>query len=151
MKNKKGFTLVELLAVVVILGILSSITVLAVVKIKQRQDVENLRNTISGVLTGANNYMVKNPSVTSIQVSDLVDNNYIDLGNYDFIKAASVEYNRCVDSDVKRKFSIVISGKTFDDCGCDAQVLGTTTSNKLCTSGSETLEDNLKHVLNNNR
>ena len=79
MKNKKGFTLVELLAVIIILSIILSITAIAVMKVKKNQDRINYQNMISGILTGAKNYVTNHPGETSVTVNELINKKYIDI------------------------------------------------------------------------
>ncbi len=107
MNKHKGFTLVELLAVIVILGILLSISVVAVGKIKKTQDEENYKNVLSSILTGAKNYIAdhseklntgcvsdksendelvacvstctENKWCTLISVKGLINNGYVDI------------------------------------------------------------------------
>ncbi len=100
-KNKKGFSLIELLAVIVILGILLSISIVAVNSIRKKQEKENVRNIISSMLTGAKNYVSEHPEVISnlsvvydgkndpnnengynvvyVSIEELLDGNYVDF------------------------------------------------------------------------
>lgn len=172
MKNKKGYTLVELLAVVIILGILSSITAIAVINVKKKQDVNNFRNEISGILTGAKRYDTELPgAITSdgVILSNLVNKGYTDIDSYDRYKEVvsginisgenhKIFYGQCPDTDnIKRKFYIILSYNTTDesgnvinnnveynDCGCEQQVASTTKAKKLCAikNGSEVDADN---------
>lgn len=140
MKSKRGFTLVELLAVIVILGILLSISTVAVNNIRKQQDEKNLENQISSVLTGAKSYVADNPSVIydlttgvkSVNVQKLIDGDYVSIkdptkfGN-------SVEIIKCPDK-VKLMYFITVDRKTYNDCGCKRQESGE--SAKLCTGDS---------------
>ncbi|MEE0699743.1 MAG: prepilin-type N-terminal cleavage/methylation domain-containing protein [Bacilli bacterium] len=92
MKRSKAFTLIELLAVIVILGILIGITTVSVNGIRKKQEAENRRNAYSSVLTGAKTYIAENPealdnltSTLDINVKDLVDSGYVelDMNKYD--------------------------------------------------------------------
>lgn len=88
MKKNRGFTLIELLAVIIILGILIGLTTISVNKIKQKQEVENRKNTINSILTAAKAYVADHPEKLSlfdyntyipIFVNDLIDSNYLSL------------------------------------------------------------------------
>lgn len=151
MKSKRGFTLVELLAVIVILGILLSISTVAVNNIRKKQDEKNLENQISSVLTGAKSYVADNPSVlynlstqVSIEIGDLINGDYVSIKDLDKFRDKKVMIKKCdngINSEnVKLKYSITINinntDTTYNDCGCENQKLGTGESDKLCTDES---------------
>lgn len=132
-KNKKGFSLIELLAVIVILGILLSISIVAVNSIRKKQEVENRRNVIIGVLAGARRYAsdyntvfdemeLNGDAEYSVDVSSLVDGGYTDLdeNKYDDIYNGSVFVEICDDNN-KIKFIYKDGDKTYNDCGCMQQ------------------------------
>ncbi len=156
MKNKKGFTLVELLAVVIILGILSSITAIAVINIKENQDVNNFRNEISGILTGTKIYNTEHPgsiTIDGVELSDLVNDGYTDIDSYDKYEDGEnhlISYQQCPDN-IKRKFYIELDGVEYNDCGCDMQEASTNKAKKLCAikNGSDVDADGeIKKYLN---
>ena len=133
MNNKKGFTLVELLAVIVILGVLLSVTTVAVNSIKKKQDEKNKLNVISGILTGAKHYVTdNNKSTGSVKVSVLLNENYVDFDQdkYSNLINLNVNYTKCSNS-IKRKFEIKVDNKKYNDCGCEGQALSQTSS-ELC-------------------
>ena len=135
MKKNKGFTLIELLAVIVILGILLSISTIAVNNIRRKQEVENKRNVISSILTGAKRYVTENPnSSNEISVGELLNGNYVDFdqGDYSDLVDLSVQYSEC-GGKLKRKFEITVEGTTYNDCGCEEQA-GGSASSELCTT-----------------
>ena len=150
MKSKRGFTLVELLAVIVILGILLSISTVAVNNIRKKQDEKNLENQISSVLTGAKSYVADNPSVIynltstdikSVEVKKLIDGDYVSIKDLNKIKKDFVvNIRKCksaMDSDdVKLMYFITLDSGTYNDCGCKEQKLETGESDKLCTGAS---------------
>ena len=86
MKNKKGFTLVELLAVVLILGILITTASLAVYNFLKKGTVSYYKSLEEEIKSAAeeytNTYRGLLPreidSVTSVPIKELSDNNYID-------------------------------------------------------------------------
>lgn len=108
MKRSKAFTLIELLAVIVILGILIGITTVSVNGIRKKQEAENRRNAYSSVLTGAKTYIAEHPealddltSALDINVKDLVDSGYVelDMNKYDdlvyrYVRSANGEIER---------------------------------------------------------
>ena len=148
MKSKRGFTLVELLAVIVILGILLSISTVAVNKIRQKQNEENLKNQISSVLTGAKSYVADNPSVIynltptdtkSVEVEELINGDYVSIKDLNKIsKNTEVKIKKCKSEmnsdDVKLMYFITVDSKKYNDCGCKEQKSGE--SDKLCTGES---------------
>lgn len=143
MKSKKGFTLIELLAVIVILGILISISTVAVNSLRKKQDEENKKNVISSILTGAKQYNADEriPVGSSVSVSELVSGNYVDFdqNKYPELLDANVTKEQCCDdfnapncNPLKIKYSITVDEKTYNDCGCETQGDGNTTSDEIC-------------------
>lgn len=135
--NKKGFTLVELLAVIVILGILSSIAIVNIIKISKDQNEKNKENVISSILTGAKKYASDNPNTLndlSISVNTLLTNGYVNFDQKKYSDLTqpqcSVTISKCPndESGVKLKYSLEVGGKTYDDCGCESQ-----DKEKICT------------------
>ena len=75
--GNKGFSLVEILAVIVIIGILSSIGVVAYSRYKEKaieQDYEALRVAIQNA---SDEYIMDHPNATEFTVQDLLDGEYI--------------------------------------------------------------------------
>ncbi len=60
-KNKKGFTLVELLAVITILGIIATIATASLSQTGKRAKMETFRDLEKNMITSAKNYLVENP------------------------------------------------------------------------------------------
>ena len=98
MKNK-GFTLVEMLAVIALLAIIGTITAVSVKNIKKNQDEENKLNIISAILTGTRNYITENSvSIVSenaspnesnrVYLDDLLSKGYVDFD----IKTGCINY-----------------------------------------------------------
>lgn len=86
MLNKKGFTLVELLAVIAILGILSGFAIMAVSKYQKKATDDVYKNFIKQLKDGAINYLTSNISeipsqkngTITITSSDLKEKGYLD-------------------------------------------------------------------------
>lgn len=90
--NKRGFTLVELLAVIVIIGLLSSITLLKMndsSRERKKQDYKNMVKLIeknTSILISTNNEFYTKVTNNIINISDtckisyqvLIDNNLVD-------------------------------------------------------------------------
>lgn len=145
--KKNAFTLIELLAVIVILGILLAISTVAVNSIRKNQQEENRRNTISGILTGARRYASDNNTLSNldvnnktmdISVKDIVDGNYadIDINEYnDIYDNGIVSVAICDNNSNKVMYSYndKTVDKTYNDCGCKEQSNGSNPSSELCT------------------
>ena len=83
--NRKGFTLVELMAVIAIIGILSGFAVMAVTGYKERTRKKLYTNYEKQMKDATVNYFAKNideiPDVnnsTTINLQKLVDDNYLE-------------------------------------------------------------------------
>ena len=129
--NKKGFTMIELLAVIVILAVLIGVTTVSVFSIRKNQEEENYKNTISSILTGAKNFTAEHPSRKSkknaegkiiITVQELIDGEYIDFDKenektkYLLEEGVVVEIIACPNP---MKLRYVLNG--YNDCGCEDQ------------------------------
>lgn|SRR5574344_424325 len=83
MLNKKGFTLVELLAVIVIMALLISIAVPNVISISQKMKVKMYCEKVKLIESDAKLYgqdnidSVTDGTITTVSVSDLIKNNYL--------------------------------------------------------------------------
>ncbi len=85
LKNNKGLTLIELLAVVVIMGILSSLAVTAISKLLSRSTENYYKDQEDNVALAAQSYTNDNRnllpfkigSTTTITLSVLIDDGYI--------------------------------------------------------------------------
>ena len=80
MKNKKGFTLVELLAVIVILGILLMIGNMSIDAIALRVRKNQHENLVKKIKIAAEKYF-DDKHVTSVNVITLIENGYISADN----------------------------------------------------------------------
>lgn len=164
MKKNKGFSLVELLAVIVILGIILSVSAVAVGKIRNAQEEENYKNALSTILTGAKSYVSDYPNVFNnmcdspqndiigcynknekkiyISVNKLIEEGYasIDKSNSLFSSlinnSNSVEVETCKNNNLKQVYKL--KGRDnieYNDCGCEKQNDGD--SSDLCVTGAK--------------
>ncbi len=87
MKKNKGFTLIEVLAVLVILSLLITFSVVSVNKIKKKQEVANRINVIRSILTAARAYEADYPNTQAdttipgfnVKVDTLLSKGYVDF------------------------------------------------------------------------
>lgn len=68
LKNEKGLTLVELLAVIVILGIIAAIAVPSIGNIIENSRYNAAKADAINVLNAANMYFLENPDATTVEV-----------------------------------------------------------------------------------
>ena len=146
MRKKYGFTLVELLAVIVILGILISLSIVAIGNLNKTQKIENKRNTIISILSGARQYFAEKPNSPSVDVRTLKREGFVDFdeNKTDYISVNTIiKYNdqetsdkRC-SKDIKRALYIItVDGRIYNDCGCSIQ--DDANAVKLCSGYNET-------------
>ena len=81
--NRKGFTLVELLAVIAIMGILSGVAIMAVTRYLNKSKEHAYDTIFNSVKDASINYILdQNIKITvtptSINISDLVDDGYLE-------------------------------------------------------------------------
>ena len=76
--NKKGFTLVEVLATITILSVLMTIAVVSVSFIMKKSRDRAYIQIRESVETATYNYMVKNGKQDSVKIKELVDDGYLE-------------------------------------------------------------------------
>lgn len=85
-KKRNGFSLVELLAVIILLGIIALIIVPSALKTLENSKKEAFHNSVIGLITSATNYMGENDfaewtsglTISYIQTNNLFDAKSID-------------------------------------------------------------------------
>jgi len=77
LKNRNGLTLIELIAVLVILGIIAAIAVPTIGNTINAQKQRAAEAEWSAILSAAELYIVENDSETAFSMDDLYNNDYI--------------------------------------------------------------------------
>lgn len=77
LKQKKGVTLVELLAVIVILGIIAAIAVPTINGLIQRQQAKADEATYTNVLEAGRLYATENPDAATFTLADVMAAGYL--------------------------------------------------------------------------
>ena len=77
MKNK-GFTMVELLAVIAILGIMTGLAMSAYTRYKESARNKGYDIMASSAISGAESYIMDNPAATEVNFDTLVNNGYLE-------------------------------------------------------------------------
>jgi len=85
MNNRKGFTMVELLAVIVILGILMAISIPAVSRWVNRSKNENLESQKQTLIMASKSYAQANKGILPKEIGSSVAIKVTDLRNANFL------------------------------------------------------------------
>ena len=131
MKKNKGFTLIEVLAVLVILSLLITFSVVSVNKIKKKQEVANRINVIRSILTAARAYEADYPDTNGsigVEVNELLNKNYVDFDTTKYIEFVNEKvYWSSNSTNVKRQFYLknirINTSKIMNisDCGLETE------------------------------
>lgn len=77
-KSKKGFTLVEIMIVVVIIGLLAAMAVPAFQKVRETSQSKTITNNLRQLATASQQYFLENGAATTVAYNTLVGSgNYI--------------------------------------------------------------------------
>lgn len=102
MKDRRGFTLVELLAVIVILSGLSLLVAVSINSTLERRDEKEVAEQVELAKNAAKIYFSLNGG-PSVSIEDLIDGDYLDDNKID-----KLERNKCI---------VVSENKySYDDC-----------------------------------
>lgn len=93
LNNEKGLTLVELLAVIVILGIIAAIAVPAIGGIIESSKIKAQFADGQNVLAAANIYFTEDPTALPVSIETLVSDGYLDNpGSFGAANKGTVSY-----------------------------------------------------------
>lgn len=96
MKNKKGFTLVELMAVIVVLAIVIAIAVPTYGKIKRTIDRKNYENKVSLIKVAAAKF-AEDTNITATFVKELIEQGYLQADDEEgHIYGIDKDYNKII-------------------------------------------------------
>ena len=124
--KKNGFTIIELLAVIVILGIISTIATLSVTKYRKNASEKELIVLRETLIDEFNNYRVDNSVLEGINI-DIIsskDNRISNEGNLILDKDVSYNAKKCYNSTTSTDKSIIkyVKKGTIDNNSSKAEV-----------------------------
>jgi len=93
LKQKRGVTLVELLAVIVILGIIAAIAVPTIGGLIERQQIKADEATYDSVLEAGRLYAAENPSATTFTLAQVVAAGYISANIFDDVLDSAINFS----------------------------------------------------------
>ena len=85
--NKKGFTLMELLAVIIILGIISTIGLVSVASVRRKANDNMFRDKLDFVIAGAKNWGEENKNILYTDRDGIIEKKVSELINGGFIES----------------------------------------------------------------
>ena len=111
-KNEKGLSLIELLAVIVILAIISAIAIPAIGNILDNSRYNAVKADGIHVLKAAKKYFIEEPTQTKVTVETLLDEKYLDSAG--MIPVNEYSYVTKIDNQVKLKTGVFLYTHSYD-------------------------------------
>jgi type IV pilus assembly protein PilA len=112
-QSKKGFTLVEIMIVVVIIGLLAAMAVPAFQKVRTTSQNKSIVNNMRQILSAADQYFLENGVTTATVSTDLV-------GQGLYIKSLNVVANETYTDTITQGTDYVVTGLTAGVGGASA-------------------------------
>ena len=78
LRNMRGYTLVEILATITILGILSTTAIIAYNRYRDKARVESYDTLAQSAVSAMEEYIMDNPEETSVTFEELYEKNYLE-------------------------------------------------------------------------
>ena len=117
--NKKGFTLVELLATIILLAIVLSLSSIAIIGIINSSKEKNYEYLISNIKDGAEVYYQECKYSNNSRISCNLNNNGYNISLGDLVRYGYVKGNS---KDNSKKYSLVNSYDELDISNCIVRV-----------------------------
>lgn len=128
MKNNKGFTLVEIMIVVVIIGLLAAMAIPAFQQVRNNSQNKAVVNNVRQITSAAEQYFMEY-GVTTVDIANLIGNtNYIKGTDETSLQVASEDYA-----------DTITQGTDYQVTGLPAGVGGTGVDDHKPASGSTTI------------
>ncbi|MEK3934057.1 type II secretion system protein [Sporosarcina sp. FSL W7-1349] len=141
MKNEKGLTLVELLAVIVILGIIAAIAVPSIGNIIENTKYNAVKSDAVNALNAANMYFAEEPTASKVTVEKLVTDGYLENKGKltDSIEINNVKPAKTIDG-TSEAFAggktVIFSAATLEGINNDKQKGSSDNSKTITGSGT---------------
>ena len=103
-KSKKGFTLVEIMIVVVIIGLLAAMAIPAFQKVRTTSQTKAITNNLRQLASGADQYFIEN-GVTTVAQTALV-------GNDKYVKTLNAVAGETYPDPITQGTALVATGGT---------------------------------------
>ena len=129
-KSKKGFTLVEIMIVVVIIGLLAAMAIPAFQKVRATSQNKAILNNMRQIASAADQYFLEQ-GVTTVAVADL-------FGDVNYIKGTLASNNVAGETYTAN----IVQGTDYQVTGIPAGAGGATVDDPTPTTGSTTLKLN---------
>lgn len=111
-KNNRAFTLVEVLCVIMLIGILSAVATVSIMRYKQKAEKDEMVTVRSSIKSSFDTYRIKNGTIRGEKVS---------LDKLGYIGKLSFQNTKCTDDELKNSYVLytvkgdLLSHLTGDD------------------------------------